>query len=157
MQYQRKLLVKISGVGGGGVPGGSSDLVALINEFITETHRLTFHNLVILKNDDKSCFDRIINNHSTIHSRRFEIPDKVCKIHCATLRNIQYRVQTALGIASCHYQNTPKAPAHGSGQGAGSSCTEQVFISVPMMETLEKLKKGCIIMNPNKQITWEKQ
>ena len=59
----------------GSVPGGSVDLVALINEYITETHRLTFHNLVILQNDAKSCFDRIINNHSTLHSRRFEIPD----------------------------------------------------------------------------------
>ena len=109
---------------GGGVPGGSADLVALINEFITETHRLTFHNLVIPQNDAKVCFDCIINNHSTLHSRRFEISDKVCKIHSTTLRNIQYRVQTALGITSCHYQNTPYAPTHGSGQGAGLSCTE---------------------------------
>ena len=141
----------------GGVPGRSADLVALINEFITETHRLTFHNLVILQDDAKACFYRIINNHSTLHSRTLKIPDKVCKIHSITLRNIKYRVQTALGIASCHYQNTPKAPSHGSGQGAGSLCTEWVFISVPMMETLEQLKKGCIIMSPNKQITWEKQ
>ena len=110
--------------GGVCVPGGSSNLVALINEFITETHRLTFHNLVIPQNDAKVCFDRIINNHSTLHSRRFEISDKVCKIHSTTLRNIQYRVQTALGITSCHYQITPHAPIHGSGQGAGLSCTE---------------------------------
>ena len=143
-------------MGGGGVPGGSAVLVALINEFITKTHRLTFHNLVILQNDAKACFDRIINNHSTLHSRRFEIPDKVCKIHSTTLRHIQYCVQTTLGIAYCHYQTTPQAPAHGSGQGAGSSCTEWVFISVPMIETLEQLKKGCIFMSLNKQITWEK-
>jgi len=76
----------------GGIPGGNTDLVALLNEFTTEIHRLTFHNLVILQNDAKSCFDRIINNHSTLHSRRFEIPDKVCKIHSTALRNIQYQV-----------------------------------------------------------------
>ena len=76
------------------VPGGSADLVALINEFITETHRLTFHNLVILQNDAKACFDRIINNHSTLHSRRFEIPDKVCKIHFDTVTtNLQEAAQ----------------------------------------------------------------
>ena len=68
----------------GGVPGGRADLVALINEFITETHRLTFHNLVILQNNAKACFDRIVNNHSTLHSRRFEISDQVCKIHSTT-------------------------------------------------------------------------
>ena len=32
----------------GGFTGGSADLVALINEFITETHRLTFRNLDIV-------------------------------------------------------------------------------------------------------------
>ena len=32
----------------GGIPGGSADLVALINNFMTETHRLTFRNLFIL-------------------------------------------------------------------------------------------------------------
>ena len=87
----------------GGVPGGGTDLVALINEFITETHRLTFRNLVILHNDAKACFDRIINNHSTLYSRRFEILDKVCKLHSTTLLNIKYRVQTALGTATCYY------------------------------------------------------
>ena len=105
----------------GGVPGGSADLVALINEFITETHRLIFRNLVILQNDTKPCFDRIVNNHSTFHSHRFKIPDQVCKIHSIILLNIKYRVQTTLGIASCIYQHTPQKTAHGSGQGAGSS------------------------------------
>ena len=73
----------------GGVLRGSADLVALINEFIIETHRLTFHNLVILQNDTKACFDRIVNNHSTLHNRRFEIPDQVCKIHSTTLQQHQ--------------------------------------------------------------------
>ena len=91
----------------GGVSGGSTDLLALVNEFITETHLFTFRNLVILQNDAKACFDRIVSNHSTLHRRRFEIPDQVCKIHSTTLLNIKYRVQTALGIASYHYQNTP--------------------------------------------------
>ena len=95
-----------------GIPGGSANLVALINEFITETHRLTFRKLVILQNDAKACFDRIINNPSTLYSRRFEIPDQVCRIYSTTFLNIKYRVQTTLGIASCHYQNTPQDPAH---------------------------------------------
>ena len=73
----------------GGVPGDSADLVALINEFITETHRLNFRNLAILQNDAKYCSGRIINNHFNLHSRRFEIPDQVCKIHSTTLLNIK--------------------------------------------------------------------
>ena len=83
----------------GCIPGSSANLVALIDEFIIENHRLTFQNLVIFKNDAKSCFDRIINSHSTLHINRFEMPDKVCKLHFTTLLNIKYRVQTALGTA----------------------------------------------------------
>ena len=108
----------------GDVQGDSIYLVALINEFFTEANRLICRNLVILQNNAKSCFDRIINNYITLHSRRIEIPDQVCRIHSTALLNIKYRVQTALGIASCHYQNTTQDLAHESGQGAGSSCTE---------------------------------
>ena len=96
-----------------GVPEGSADLVALINKFIIETHRLTFRNLGILQNNAKACTDRIINNHSTLHSRRFEIPDKVCRLHSTTLLNIKYRIQTALGIDTCHCKNTTQDPTHG--------------------------------------------
>ena len=108
----------------GGVPRCSADLVALINKFMIDNHRLNFRNLVILQNDAKSCFDRIINNHSTLHSRRFEILDKAYKIYSTTLLNIKYHVQTTLDTAQCHYQNTIQNPAHESGQGTGSSCIE---------------------------------
>ena len=70
-------------------------------------------------------------------------------MHSTTLLNIKYRVQTALGLAEYHYQSTSHEPAHGSGQGAGSSYTEWIFISVPMMTTLEPLDKSCLIMSPN--------
>ena len=77
---------------GGCVSGGSADLAALINKFILETRRLTFRNLVIIQNDSKACFDRIINKHSTLHSRLFEIPDKFYKLHSTILLNIKYQV-----------------------------------------------------------------
>ena len=57
------------------ISGGSVDLVALINEFIIKTHRLTFRNLVVFKNNAKSYCDRIINIHPILHSRRFEMSD----------------------------------------------------------------------------------
>ena len=97
------------------VSGGSADLVALINEFITETRRRTFNNLVILQNNPKSCFDRIINNHSTLHIRWFEIPDKLFNLHSTTLLKIKYRVQNALGTDKFHCQNTIQDTSHGSG------------------------------------------
>ena len=59
----------------GGIPGGSADLVALINEFITEIHRLTFRYLVILQNNTKSYFaeSSMIILLSTAAALKFQI------------------------------------------------------------------------------------
>ena len=87
----------------GYIPGGSVDLVATIDNLILKTHRLTFKELVILQNNAKACFNRIINSHSTLRIRRFCIPNNICKLHSTTLRIIKYQVQTALDTVQCHY------------------------------------------------------
>ena len=80
--------------------GYSTDNVALIDDFLTEVHRLTFNNLLKLQNDTKACFDCIINSHAILNIRKLEVPDKICKIHSATLRNTEYRVKTFLGTSN---------------------------------------------------------
>ena len=52
----------------GYIPGCSADIVATIDEFIMEPHRLTFRDVAILQNDVKACFDRIINIHAMFNS-----------------------------------------------------------------------------------------
>ena len=101
--------------------GCSADNVALIDEFVNEVHRLTFQNLFKLQHDAKACFDPIIKSHAILSSRKFEIPGKIYQIHSATLRNTEYRVQTALGTSTNHYKHSESEPIYGNGQGVGSS------------------------------------
>ena len=91
-----------------------------------------------------------------LNSRKFEVPDKICKLYSATLRNTEYRVQTALGISSKSYSHSEIAPIHGNGQGVGSSGTVWMYISVPIMNTLDKHEEGCTIISPDKKIQWKK-
>ena len=137
-------------------PGCSADNVAMIDEFVTEVNRLTFINLFKLQHDSKACFDRIINSHAMLTSRKFEVPDKIRKIYSATLRNTKYRVQTALGVSKQFYTHSEFEPIHGNEQGARLSGTVWVYISVPIMSTLDKHEEGCTIISSDKTIKWKK-
>ena len=108
-------------------PGCSVDNVALIDEFVNEVHRLTFQNLFKLQHDAKACFDRIINSHAMLNSRKFEGPDKICQMYSTTLRNIEYRVQTVLDTFTNHYKHSELYRIHGNGQGAGSFGTNWIY------------------------------
>ena len=77
-------------------------------------------------------------------------------MHSATLRNTEYRVQTALDTSTHHYTHSESDPIHGNGQYAGSSGTNQVYISVPIMSTLYKHEERCTIVSPDKKIKWER-
>ena len=55
-----------------------------INEMIIGVHQLTRNPLYIHQDDDIWCYDRIICNHAILCSRKFEILDNICILHCHT-------------------------------------------------------------------------
>ena len=126
------------------------DHFTLIDEFITEVHRLTFRHLFKLQNDTKACFDRILNSNQMLHSRKFEVLYKICNIYSTTLQNIECRVQTALCTSQQQYTHSITSPIYGTSQGSRSSATHWVFIYVPMMIILKKRNNGCTIISPDK-------
>ena len=126
-----------------------------MDELVNEVHRLTFQNIFKLQHDAKACFDRIISSHAMLISQKFDVPDKICQIHSATFRNTEYRVQRALGTSTNHYKHSELDPIHGNDQGAGSSGTNWVYISVPIMIALNKHEESCTIVSPDKKIKWE--
>ena len=77
-------------------------------------------------------------------------------MYSATLRNTEYRVQTALGTSTNHYKHSDSYSIHGNGQGAKFLGTNWVYISVPIMSTLDKHEEDCTIVSPDKKIKWEK-
>ena len=95
----------------------------LINEAITEIHRLSHHKLTKLQNNATSCFDRMVRNLTTLSSRSFEVADQVCKLQASTLASIKYKMQTSLEISENTYCNTEKYLPHEQGQGTWNSGT----------------------------------
>ena len=74
----------------------SAEMVALIDECITEINRMTCTPLVKLQNDTVACFDRQVTPYAMLNSRKYEVPDKACKLLAATLQQTKYHVKIAL-------------------------------------------------------------
>ena len=77
----------------------SANNISLIDEVINEIHRITCKPLVKIKNDTTACYDRMIYNLSTLCSRSFDVPDKVCQLQVNTLNEMEYKIQTNHGVS----------------------------------------------------------
>ena len=67
---------------------------------------------------------------------------------------MKYKVITSLRISEDHYSHSISFPIHGPGQGSGSSGTNWLFNSVPMMTLISQICNGLEIISPDKKITW---
>ena len=68
---------------------------------------------------------------------------------------MRYHVVTHYGTSEQYYGDSNPYKVHGSGQGAGNSGMEWNFLSIPIMEMMEKTTEGCVITGINGE-TWEK-
>ena len=104
------------------------------------------------QNDAAAYYDRMIPPHAMLCSRKFKVPDKVCKLAANTLRQAQYHVQTSRRTSPSFYFTTKNNTVHGAGQDSGNAETTFLFIEKPMIETMEKECKCCYMSNPDNTI-----
>ena len=77
----------------------SAKNVSLLDEIINEIHRITCKPLVKLQNDSNACYDKIICNLTTLYSRSFGVSDKVYQLQANSVNNMEYKIQTSLGLS----------------------------------------------------------
>jgi hypothetical protein len=135
---------------GGGQKGRQANHTVLQKEMKYVHARLRKHNFATMDNDAKACYDRIIMLLATIISGHFGIPKNARDLQAKTIRNMQFRIRTALGISATHYEDTIETPLHGSGQGSGSSATIWMFISSIILDCFEEVAEGMTIANMDK-------
>jgi hypothetical protein len=132
---------------GGGQKGRQANHIVLQKDMKYLHARLQKHNFATMDNDAKACYDRIIMLLATIISGHFGIPKQARNLKAKTIRKMQFRIRTALGISQTHYEDTPETPLYGSGQGSGSSATIWMFISLIIMDCFEDIATGMTMSN----------
>ena len=112
---------------GENVTGGRKDMsvieTATLNELIIESHRLMKHSLCIHQDNAMGCYDRIIRTHSKINSRKFCIPDNICKLHQKSHDNMEFKNQINNNTSKITYKSTKQLTMHDQGQGTGNGRT----------------------------------
>ena len=121
----------------------------LLDEIITDIHRITCRNLAKLQNDATACFDRMVTNLTELCCRLHNVPELTCKLQSSTLNTMKYKIIKTLGTSQQFYSTNKQKPIHGTGQGSGASGSNWLFTSVPMMVTIEKNCEGCTIHSPD--------
>ena len=91
---------------------------ALLDEIITDIHRITCNNLDKLQNDATACFNRMVTNLTILCCSLNNVPELVCKLQSYTLNTMIYMIITALGTSQQSYSTTKQKPIHGTGQGS---------------------------------------
>ena len=99
----------------GAGPMISADNLALIDEYVNQISKMTCAILAKLQNNAAECFDRQVNSHVILNSRKYEIPDQACKLPSETLRQTNHHVKTALGVLDTSYCITQDYPFYGTG------------------------------------------
>ena len=123
--------------------GGRKNFCAVetgtIDQLIIETHRLTKYPLCIHQDDAMGCYDRIIRSHAILNSRRFGIPNNICKVYNIEHDMMQFKTQINNSISKTSYSSTANLICHGAGQRAGNGGTNWTFISIPMIAVVEDI------------------
>jgi hypothetical protein len=75
---------------------------------------LTRTGLATMDNDAKSCYDCITCNLAMIVSQYFGMSANASSTQAQTLREMKFRLQTAIGESKRFYQHTSSTPVHGT-------------------------------------------
>ena len=126
----------------GGRRNTSAVETATINEIMLDTHRLTKVPLCIHQDDAKACYDRIIRSHAILNSRKFGIPNNICRLYSITYDKMVFKLIINNGISKGDNRSSKTQKLHGAGQGAGNGGTQWTFISIPMIDTIDKVAQG---------------
>ena len=68
---------------------------------------------------------------------------------------MDFKLRINNGISKGDYRSSKNQKLHGVGQGAGNGGTKWTFISVPMIDTIEKVAPGCVIQLPQSNEIWK--
>lgn len=93
----------------------SVDTTALLDEIITEIHRLSFRSLTILHNDTEAYFDIMTHNLITLCSRHHHVPVVVCLHQENTLQRMKYKIQKIHDTSNKSFSHSSELSLHKSG------------------------------------------
>ena len=116
---------------------------ALNKQLLLDILRVQRRPGVIIANDAKSCYDRILHFAAYISLRRAGVPKKTIQSMLEPIRRMTHRIRTAYGDSVMQYGGEEwERDPHGILQGNGSGPAIWALVSSPILEILRKQGYG---------------
>ena len=127
-------------------PGSS-----ILNKVLTlDIIRYYGEDMVIIDNDAKACYDRVIPYLTMFMLKRLGMPLFLVRFLCNVLREMQYTIRTNYGPTEPYSQED--ARIFGIGQGAGWSPPCWAENSDIISCVMERFTPGMLLQHPNQQL-----
>ena len=124
----------------------------ILNKVLTlDITRYYGDNMIIIDNDAKACYDRVIPYVTLYMLRRLGMPPYLGRFMCNILKSTNYTIKTGTGPTTA-YSNSDER-LFGTGQGAGWSPPCWAANSDVISCVVEKYTPGMQLMHPNQSIT----
>lgn len=104
---------------------------------------------VIVANDARSCYDRIVLVAAYCSMMKYGIPSKAAQSMCTTIARLEHSIRTAYGDSQSTYggQQWDRIP-HGIGQGNGAGPALWACVSSPLLDILREQGYGATYQSP---------
>jgi hypothetical protein len=136
----------------GARPGRGALEPVFIEEMINEITRLSWKPVIKNAKDATACYNRIIPGVGNLASRTHGLHRNVALVQGKTLEEVQYHLQTTLGVSKEYYKHCTASPVFGTGQGSGNSPTIWLVISSILFTCYSEKAHGATFEAPDKSI-----
>ena len=137
----------------GSIPGESTHDAMFLRQFAFNIHNFNHHPLILIDNDAKSCYDRIIPALAALLLLVTGLSSLVAQSFYQQLQKRQAKVLTGMGISESAISSTDEIPLYGIGQGNGGGPAAWHSHLLIMIATLKKLHPGYTVTDPTKSLT----
>ena len=126
----------------------SAEKHALNKRLMLDIMRVSKTPGVLIANDAKSCYDRILHFATYAALRRAGIPKEAVISMVHTLRTMKHRVRTGYGDSIDYYGGEDDGDPHGTTQGNGAGPAIWALVSSPLLDILREKGYGAKLLSP---------
>ena len=126
----------------GSHPGARVHSALLLKTISYDNLRFTRHNAIILDNDAKACFDRIIPSLDLMATECLGMPQQATASMLSTIKGMHFFIRTAHGISPGFYTSTATALTLGVLQGSGAAPCIWIRLSCILPQALQSHTTG---------------
>lgn len=123
----------------------------LNKELVFDILRQTRRSAVLVSNDAKSCYDRIVHSVAALSMQRLGLPEQATTCMFGCIQNLHHYVRTAFGVSEASFggpREEHEIPVQGVGQGNGGGPIIWAGVSTPILDMVRANNRGLYFTSP---------